>query len=79
MISARPSRGRPGQGSSPPFPDRANLDVAVRHHRPALSKLSDGVGDDLAHQARVVAVDFNRSGMPRLCLFVPFHGGHYGD
>lgn len=78
-YSARPPRGQPGQGFSPLFPDRANSHTATGRHSPVGSQRGNRIGNDFADEPRVVAVDLNRSGMPRLYLFVPFHGGSYGD
>jgi len=70
MTSASPARGRPDRQ----FPGgRAELHDSVRQHGPALSEGGNGFGHDFADEPRLVAVDFNRSGIPRLCLFVPFH------
>lgn len=80
MSSARPvTRGRPGQGRFPSFPDRANLNVATGQHGPALSERGDGTGDDFADESLIVFIDFGRSGIAVPSLFIPFHNSELAD
>lgn len=78
MSSARPvTRGRPGQGRFPSFPDRANPNVATGQHGPALSEGGNRIGNDFSDEPRLVFIGLGTIAMP--FLFIPFHGGYYGQ
>lgn len=73
MISPRipPARGRADRLIPPGGRPECNLGAG--QHRPLAAKARDVIAENVPDQPRLVAVNFNRSGMPRLCLFVPFH------